>query len=57
MKKVWEVVFGYNFSSKNVIAKDVFEAIEKAKKLMEKEGIIEEENWISEVKLVVEANE
>jgi len=57
MKKVWEVVFGYNFSSKNVIAKDVFEAIEKAKKLMEKEGIIEEENWISEVKLIVEADE
>jgi len=40
MKKVWEVVFGYNFSSKNVIAKNVLEAIVKVKKLMEKEVII-----------------
>jgi len=53
MPKVWEVEFGYNYTSKVVVAKNYREAVLRARKA---EGHIPRgEDWIRKVEMIAEA--
>jgi hypothetical protein len=58
--KIWRVEFGHNYATVDVVAKNVLEAGNEARKIAEKEEqrkyLPKEQDWISKIELLAESD-